>query len=334
MALLVSPATYVTLDDFKAMPLDYDLTSYSDAQLTDILVRASGMANSIMRWSLLAEEREDTIVGDGTNQLFIGRYPLIYVRKIQLWQPGGNGYLVPLGTVRIDARIGTVTQYAPIAIAGIGLYSIFPEDWPIKVVYGYGYGFNPVVAPQWSAIDVPLPGATPSPLAPGTYQVGVTARTQFGETAPRFQTITTATGAIAISIQPTLGADSYRVFVGSTQLNATFVAETPSTVYAGNIATVHAASSAQPTGYFAEGAPIVDSSTISLPQELREAIRLLAMQVIYEQNNLANRGVYRTRDGMQDIAWRSTEGNSGRGVPLYYDQAIELLQPLKYQGCT
>lgn len=332
MALLVSPATYVALSDFKGMALDYDLSSYTDPQITDILVRASGMANSIMRWSLLAEEREDTIPGDGTNQLIIGRRPLLYVRKIQLWQPGGSGYLVPLGTVRIDARLGIVTQYAPLALAGIGLESIFPEDWPIKVVYGYGYGFNPVAAPLWSAADIPLPGGTASPLAPGTYQVGVTTRTQFGETQPRFQAVTTATGAFAIAIQPTLGADSFRVFVGTTQLNATFVGETPSTVYAGNIATINVASSVAPSGYFAEAAPTVDSSAIPLPQELREAVRLLAMQVIYEQNNLANRGVAMTVSDGKRTAWRSTEGSSGKGVPLYYDQAIEQLQSLKYQG--
>ena len=331
MAVLVSPASYISIDDFKTIPNDYDLSTYTDVQLEDMLVRASGMADSIMRRSLLATEVTERLYGQGSNSLTLKNRPIIYVRKMQFVQPGVAGFIIPLDRVLIDTIRGEIVQYSPLELQGIGYISVFPYDLPIDVTYGYGYGYNAITPPAWTYADVPTQLVS---LAPGTYTLGVTTKTQNGETLPNFQNVTTATGSIALTVPPQLGAYLYRVFLapGANQgALAKLVSEIPATTFGGTPTQGTISSLNPPSGYFAESAPTSDTSALVLPQALREAVRLLTLQILYEQNNLANRGVGLTSSGRKRIQWRSTEGLSGKGVPLFYDQAIELLRPLSLQ---
>jgi hypothetical protein len=395
MGLLLSNQSYVTVADFKLMPLDYDLSDYTDAQIQDILVRASGAANSIMRRSQLAEERIDTFYGDGSNIMPIGRRPLLYVRQMQFVQPGIVGFVVPPNRVLVDYTKAQIVQYSPLELQGVGFVSVFPDGLPIAITYGWGYGYNPATAPSWTGSDTlaPLNG-----LAPGSYVVGITTRTQWGDTMPSYQTVVSANGGILAVINPVLGAWKYRVFItqgtlfslsqsinagdssiyitGSTMpttgqtlildasanglaeavvvtsaaggvvnlqsptqydhgINAViapqcnFAQEIPSTTFGGEATQGTVSSLVPPSGYYPETAPLTDTSAVPLPQEIREAVRLLALGQMYEQNNLANRGIASTDSGRKSIKWRPTTGTGGRGTPTLWQQAEEILKPQK-----
>lgn len=69
-----------------------------------------------------------------------------------------------------------------------------------------------------------------------------------------------------------------------------------------------------------------------MPEELREAVRILTVAMAMEQNNPANRGVYQLDSGKKRVSFRSTEGNSGRGKPTLVEQAEAMLQPLSLQS--
>jgi hypothetical protein len=171
-------------------------------------------------------------------------------------------------------------------------------------------------------------------LTPGVYTVGVTTKTRWGETIPSYQNITTATGSFAITVQPALGAYLYRVFIatGANQsANAMLAYEIPPSTYGYASIQQTVSQTAPPYGYFPETAPTADSSAPALPQEFREAMRLLVLSNLYEQNSLANRGIQSTTSGRKDIRWRSTEGNSGKGVPRFYEEAMEALSAYVYQ---
>jgi hypothetical protein len=334
--LLVNPPSYITVSDFQSMPLDFDLSNYTTPQLQDIIVRASGAVNASLRKSLLATERTVRFYGNGTNALSLDDRPAIYVRKIQFVQPGTSGYILPVQYVLVDALKGELVLYSPLELQGIGEFAIFPHGLPMDVTYGVGYGWTGIVAPTWTATDLPT---VVGGLTPGPYAVGVTTKTMWGETLPSWQTVTTVTGTIQVSAAPVLGAYLNRVFLapivgGNTsaaQAAAVLVAEIPAVTFGGTPSVGIVSSLSPPSGYYTELAPTTDSSQLPLPQEIREAVRLLAMQIIFEQNNLSNRGIMRTESGRKSITWRSTEGNSGRGIPLYAEQATALLAAHSFQ---
>ena len=62
---LVNPPTYLSVSAFRAEANDYDLSGYTDAQLQDILVRASGKADSHHAPDLPADRRERRVRGIG-----------------------------------------------------------------------------------------------------------------------------------------------------------------------------------------------------------------------------------------------------------------------------
>ncbi len=334
MPVLVSPATYVTADDFLSMPLDYNLDGYTDDQVTDILVRASGIANAILKRSLLATERLQRFRGNGTSRLSLHARPLLYVRSMQFVVPGLIGAAIPLDRVNIDYELGTIEVVRPLALQGVGYEPFFPERVPIDISFAAGYGYDPYEAPQWSAVDT---NAGVVSLAPGQYLVGVTTRTPWGETTPTLQTVTTASGAFTLTITPALGAYSYRVYAAPLSAAATadptqltLVGEVPSATFTDGPSTYNVSSLATPAFTYPAPLSLTDTAAPPLPQEIREAIRLLAMQQIYEQNNLSNRGIARTESGRKSVQWRSTEGSGGRGVPLYFEQASQLLAPFAF----
>ena len=85
-------------------------------------------------------------------------------------------------------------------------------------------------------------------------------------------------------------------------------------------------------GMWQDVLPLTDTSAPVLPGAISEAVRLLALSVIWEQNNLANRGIYIQDSGKKRLAWRATQGNSGRGVPIAWEQATALLRPYSLQS--
>jgi hypothetical protein len=326
-SLLLSPS-YMTVTELRGMALDYDLTSYSDTQLTDALNRASGAANSIMRQNLLAQEVTKTFFGEGSNILALGYRPLLYVKQMQFVQPGIVGYNIPVNRVLIDYVKGEIVQYSPLELQGVGFVSVFPNGLPIAITYAFGYGYNPAVSPTWTATDAQGGNG----LAPGTYTVGITTKTMWGETLPSFQNVTTTTGVISVTIVPVLGAWKYRYFIAAgtnQQANAKLVGEIPSTNFGGESTQATISSLTPPSGTYVESAPTTDTSALPTPQEFRQAVALLVLSMIYEQNNLANRGIARTQSARKGVQWRPTTGTGGRGVPTLWEQAEEILKPRK-----
>jgi hypothetical protein len=387
--------SYVTVSQFKAMPLDYDLSSYTDSQLQDVLNRASGKADSILRRSLLAQEKTVRYTGDGSNKLELRENPVLYIKRLQLVVPGTFGTLIPANQLLIDYQSGSVINYTPVYLMqGLGYYSLFPAGCPIDVTLGYGYGYNATTAPTWTAAD----NGTGS-LAAGTYNVAITTKTMYGETTATVKQCTTATGAFLVTPGNVLGGYVYRAYISSAANNTTLNGAIPAgatsatvhaagTIAAGDVlllgsgstaeyvtvsavsgsvltisATVNAHSDGEavieqpklamespftsygPTGLqftmssltpqngiWADALPLTDTSAPVLPGAITEAVRLLALSSLYEQNNLANRGVYMEDSGKKRIGWKSTEGTSGRGVPLLEQQAFQLLKPYSLQS--
>lgn len=326
--LLAKPPSYITTEQFRAMPLDYDLSSYTDPQIQDILNRASGAADALMRRSLLARERTMRYIGDGTNKLELRENPLLYVKRIQIVIPGSIGPLIPLDQILIDYQSGSVLQYTPLLWEGQGYFARFPDDIPVDVTLAYGYKCGVVKAPTWTSADTDGTG-----LAAGAYDIAITTRTMWGETTATPLTVTTATGNIVVTIAPVLGAYLYRAYVaehGQTPL--TLVAESPFTAYGTTAMTIDVNALTPQNGLWPDPLPTTDTSAPELPSAITEAVRLLALNILWEQNNLANRGVAKTESGRKSIAWRSTEGSAGKGVPLAVQQATALLKPYSLQA--
>jgi hypothetical protein len=111
----------------------------------------------------------------------------------------------------------------------------------------------------------------------------------------------------------------------------TLAAESPATNYGQPIMTVNINSSTPPS-IGALPAPLADTSAWELPWAFVEATRLLALSILWEQNNLANRGVYSVGEGTDKVMFKSTEGMSGKGVPLAESQAADLLSEYCFGG--
>jgi len=328
---LVNPRTYLSVAAFQAQPSDYDLSSYSANNLQDLLVRASGVVDAYLRRTLLATQVTERMRGDGTNTLFIGRHPIIFVKRIEFVLPGMQGFQLPVSQILVDYNTGENLNYTPLVFQGMGLTVAFPRGAPFDITYGYGMGYA-VPAPAFTTQDVTPQAGTP--LAPGTYYIAVTSQTMWGESTSSITQITTATGSINVVITPVPGAYIYPVYLGTSNSASALnlVGRSPSTNYGSNPLTVNVQSLSAPTGIFPQTLPTTDSSAYPLPNAIIEATRLIALGILWEQNNLANRGIYRQSSDHKELMWRSTEGQGGKGVSYVQQQAMELLKPYSLQS--
>lgn len=321
---LNNPATYLSVSDFKSQANDYDLTPYTDSQLQDILVRASGTADSIMRRSFQPQEKTDFYEGNGTNFLVMTNAPLIYVRNVQLVMPGFAPFELPIGELLVDYERGSIRSYSPMIWRSIGVSTAFPRNViPILVNYAYGAGW-PISAPSFTLANATCNGT----LSNVSYDITCTSRTQGGESLESsVQSYTPANGAIQVNITPVLGALVYRVYAAVHGGSRTLVAESPGTNYGTATVTVDVQSLSAPTNYGTISPPTSDTSMHPTPTAIIEAVRMLALAMLYEQNNKANQGIAALDSGKKRQLWRSTEGNSGKGVPLMVQQATTILEP-------
>lgn len=384
--------TYLSTDAFKAQANDYDLTPYTDVQLLDILTRASGHADAIMRRSLLLQEKIVRYEGDGTNRLELHESPLAYIKRIEVVVTGQSGTAVPLDQVLIDFRSGDIREYTPLLLVGVGFFDRFPRGIPVDVTMGVGYGMT-YAEPVWTSADGD--GSLPA----GTYNVAVSTATMWGETTATVRQVTTAGGKIILSVKSVLGAYRYRAYLSDAANNTTLSAAVEANAtnatlsVAGTIAvgdsllvgsetdnaeivTVTAVNGTTITAPFvnahAQGESVIEAPTLvavsqfsasgadgrtidlsslsaqdslwpdalpltntaspAVPMPIVEATRQLALSMLYEQNNLANRGVFQQKSGHKELSWKSTEGMSGKGVPLMVQTATELLAPFALCG--
>ncbi len=389
--ILANPPSYLTAAQFQAQANDYDLSSYTSTQIQDILNRATGKADAIMRRSLLATERVVRVYGDGSNKIELNAHPLIYVKKIEIVVPGSNGPIIPVDQVLIDFTSGSLLEYTPMYYNGAGYFARFPYGVPIDITVGTGYGYA-VASPSITTADANGTNG----LAPGTYNLAVSSKTMWGESAPIVRQVSTSTGNIAVTIAPEIGAYLYRAYLSPAANNTTLgastlvgattftvasagtyavgqtvvidtgtnaeattitaisgttfttaplvnahamgvpviaqpmlVGESPFTAYGLAAMTITVTSLNPPSGVYADSLPLTDTSAAVLPYAVIEATRILALSILYEQNNLANRGVYMTRTNRKEVSWKSTEGTSGKGTPLMEVQATELLKPYR-----
>jgi hypothetical protein len=323
---LFNPPLYLSLAAFKAQGNDYDLTPYSDAQLTDLLVRASAKADSIMHRSYQPQEISERFYGDGSNSLIIDRAPLAYVKQIQFVQPGMVGFNIPVSQILIDYRTSEALQYTPLTFIGQGYTTTFPRGTPVDILYAFGYGVA-IASPAFTLADLPV-GTSNTHLAPGAYYIGISTKTMWGESIPTIVgPYTTASGVIQASLVAQPGAYLYNVYIGTTALNGQLVGQTPATTY-GNTALSATVSSQTPSPYlFTQALPLVDTSANPLPGAIIEATRIMTLGILWEQNNLANRGIYKQDSGRKSLMWKSTDGMSGKGLSYAEGQATELLRP-------
>jgi hypothetical protein len=202
------------------MANDYDFSRFSNDELQGILNRASGVADSIMRKSYLAREQTVRYFGDGSNKIDLQQRPLIYVKRLVLVAPGPGSVTLPISQLLIDYEAGQMQEYTPLLLQGLGTTIVFPRGIPVDVTMAWGYaGTGVVKSPMWTAKDAPGVG-----MAPGTYNIAVTARTMWGEVPATPQTYETASGVIAVVFTPTLGAYLFRVYASSAQNNTTLSA--------------------------------------------------------------------------------------------------------------
>jgi hypothetical protein len=388
-------ASYLTPAQFLALPSDYDFDGYDTAELQSILSAASGQADAYMRRSYRAQEQTIRYWGAGRSYLELEQKPLLYVKRVQVAIPGTQGIIMPVDQILLDYEQGEMFEYTPLYWQG-NLGYVFPRDVPVDVTLGWGYGATVAKAPVIAIVDQAGAGG----LAPGTYNVAVTAKTFFGETTAAVQQYDTATGAFLITPTQGLGVYVYRAYaspasdnttitaeatvgameltVGSiagmapnaqwllgsgstaevvTILNAAgstvtlaagctnahgaadpfipvpgLVAESPFVAYGSQPINLLVNSLNPPTNYYQDILPTADSSAPAMPDAIIEAVRLLSLSRIYEQNNKANRGVQNVAEGNKRLTWRSTEGNSGRGTPLLVEEAKDLLSPYALNG--
>lgn len=331
VAILVDPPSYITSNQFRSMANDYDLSSYTDSQLQDMLNRASGQADALMRRSLLAQERTRRYIGNGTNRLDLKFNPLLYVKRLQIVIPGISGPIIPIDQLLVDYESGEILEYTPLTFEGQGYFSRFPNDIPVDVTLAYGYGYGVVKAPTWTYVDQ---GVQPGQgLAPGSYDIAVTSKTMYGETTATLKTVSTTTGSILITVAPTVGAYLYRAYAaphGTTPL--TLIDESPFTAYGTTAMFITVASLLSQNNLWPDPLPTEDSSAPALPYGITEAVRLLTLSAVYEGSNLANRGVEETRSGRKGTRWLLSAGTSAKGESATMTSAKEMLRPYSLQA--
>ncbi|GAC1387978.1 MAG: hypothetical protein NVSMB31_01210 [Vulcanimicrobiaceae bacterium] len=330
--ILANPATYIAPSDFMAQrhpdDIQAQLLDMGAAQVTDLLVRASGAADGLMRRSLLAREVTELFDGTGSREMELERRPVIYVREISYAQPGLANIVIPSSNLLIDYERGVLTTYTSVILPDGGLYARFPRNARIRVSFAYGYGFT-IAQPVFTLADsvFPLAGTR---LNPGSYDIGVTARTPWGETTSIVRSFASVTGQIAVTIQPTLGAREYGVFMSPTGAlqpspgvsPLTLVAEVSPLQYSNVPLMTTIITNAPPVNEFSVNMPLVDSSANSVPNDIVEAVRLLAYDSIVESNNIANRGVV----GDNTTKYATTQGGSGTGVSAFFMRAQTILK--------
>lgn len=329
---LQTPPTYLSVADFKAQPNDQDISPYSDSQLSDLLVRASAVVDSIMRRSFLPQEVTETFSGDGSNVLSLDTQgPIIYVNSVELVLPGYAPFSLPLGQLFIDYKSGYIKSYSTMIWRSLGVSAAFPNNnLPIVVNYARGKGF-PIPAPSFSLSAGPGGGT----LSVGSlYDVAVTSRTQSGESLPATtQTFTvTSTGSISVTVTPQPGALLHRVYIAAHGQPLLLVGETPATSFSASPFVVSVTSLTPPGSLRSVPAPTADTSAWPLENSIVEATRILALSMLWEQNNLANRGISLEVSKDKRIQWRPSDGNSAKGVPGPVQQADLLLSQFKACG--
>ena len=171
-------------------------------------------------------------------------------------------------------------------------------------------------------------GATTLTLSGGS---GIAAGKYLMDSGANAEIVTVASVAgavVTLSSATTLAHNSGVAFIPLPTLVATF----PFTAYGTTPMQCQVNSLTPATGLYADTLPIVDTSFPAVPNAIIEAVRLLALSMVFEQNNLANRGLSQVRSNRKSASYRSTEGSSGKGKPLLQEQAEALLAPYSFQG--
>lgn len=325
--IIANPPAYISASAFLAQyhPSDVaaELASMNTAgSLQDLLNRMSGVADSIMKRSLLAREVTLLYEGSGTRFLDLEYAPLVYVRQLNFAQPG-LWNIIPLPNLEIDYTNGIVATYMPFLLQGIGLYATFPKGFQIQARFAYGYNYT-VSSPQITITDTTLPG-NPA-LAPGQYDIVVASRTPWGVSLGTPATFTTATGQIHIAIGRVLGAASYPIFIAPHGQTPMLVQEPVSVTFDMAALAASVTTLTPQIGLYTEAAPTQDTSAQQPPAQLIEAVRLLAYDSLFASGNIARRGI--TKDNTTAYADTLTRD----GFSPEFAQAKELLQSLKNAG--
>jgi len=168
-----------------------------------------------MRRDLLAKEETIRYYGNDSNRINLYAVPVLYVKRVQIVVPGTTGISIPIEQLLIDYQDGEAVEYTPLLWMGAGLTTIFPHNVPIDITLAHGYGASILKAATWSSVDAH------GQLTAGNYNVAVVGRTMWGEFPATPRVVTTAGGAIVLTVQPLLGAYVYRAYVSDASHNTT-----------------------------------------------------------------------------------------------------------------
>lgn len=336
MPYLTTPASYLTLAQLKAddtldLTKKDGTTPIGDPTLSDLLEETSGQIDAMIRQSFLPQEETIELIGEGTNFLAVGRYPLIYVRQVKIVLPNAVGFDVPTQSLLVDYASGTLQNMTPLVFQGYGITTLFPQGVPIHVTCAWGVNYA-VPPPTFTAVAAP---ATTAPLSAGPHTIQVTTRTYSGESLPgATQTVTLgAPGSIATTVTNAPGGLRYIVYldglaaaelvsmsIGTAKIGITVDASIPPIDAAGL--------------YNLDGTrrtpPTVDTSAAPLQGRyaaLRTAQKMLIQSRVWEMKNKSNQGIAQRRSGNTEVRYRDNTRST------FAQDLDQLLSALTFQGC-
>jgi hypothetical protein len=328
--ILASPPSYVLAANFRssAIGIVASLLPPDDATLQNLLNAATARVNGILRRQMLAREETRYYEGDGSQYLALDQTPLIYIRQIAFAQPGLGGLIIPTQNILVDYANGQLITYTPLLLQGAGFVAHFPRGVQLAVRVAWGYGY-PIPPPPYTALDTQPTNALS--LAPGQYQVAVTSATFWGESTATPQLVTTAQGAINVTVTPVMGAERYRIYAGAAGVAAselTLVGEIPATSFQSQQLSLAVSQIATPADMFPETLPQTDTTAQAIPEAIVEATNLITSDLLLEANNPANAGLI--KDNLSQF--ETTTSPSARSIASpNWMRAAALLEPYSYR---
>lgn len=242
-----------------------------------------------------------------------------------------SGGGLPAGNYNV--AITTATFFGETS-APVAQYATATGSFTVTIISNQGaYIYRIYVSP--AADNTTLPGGSlvnATSLTPGA-TTGMTLNSEWLLDSGANAEVVTISGAPVGGVVPIASPTLYAHADGCPMIPVPqLVNEAPVSAFAGLPITASIATLSPQNGLPPDALPTVDTSAPETPPAIIEAVQLLFLAGIFERNNKANRGVYSQRITDRMTAWKSTEGNSGKGVPTLVQQATSLLSPFIFRG--
>lgn len=242
----------------------------------------------------------------------------------------GQGTGLPAGTYNVavtsKTQYGETTAVVQSYTTASGVFVITPAE-----VLGV-YVFRAYVSPATYNTTLSSGVAAAATTLPVTATAGMNPGDQWllgaGATLEVVTIATVGGGNVTLTAGTLYAHNSGEAFIPVPVL----VGESPFVAYGTQTIQILVNSLNAPANFWQDILPTTDSSAPQIPDAIPEAVRQLVLDRVYEQNNLANRGVSGVSEGDKRVMWRSTTGNSGRGTSSIIDTVTALLEPYVNSG--